>query len=154
MKRTSFQVESSVVNQLESKNIRGVNLNVKLAAFDVPEKVDSEVNEKTGEITISFFYADDGEKLTQEQFDNENLKLTLMMGRKSRRLYRIIVDCARSLDQDVNELKFQLMLEQAENLLDDLSHSQRNLRAQSVEAIKNILHQYKGQMVPTFTAAM
>lgn len=146
MREISFDIEPNEINKLESKDLGDVKIKVKLSTFDLPKKVHSKINEDSGFLEIDFDYSDIKEKLNLEKYQSHGI--ALIIGVKTKRLYGIRLDCSHNLDNLGKDLCFQLQLEQTEDILDDLPKSRSKFRSQSLQAIKNLIHQYRNDLIP------
>lgn len=141
MNNAYIAIDDSKVNPPDTKEIRGVNLNVTLSPFDIPENVTSDFNEKTGRLLLRFEYSNAGEKLVCK---SKQASLKVVTGKTSGRIYELDIDTSKFFSGDVSEIELTVSVERIEEEIAE--YSSNGLRAQSVQAIGNILEQYKADL--------
>jgi len=139
-----FEIRDHEVNKPHDQNFRGVKVTVKLSPFDIPKLASSEIDEQTGIVKILFDYSGNSEELRRIDETQHNLKL--LVGKKTKRLYKIEIDCSSFINQDA-DFQVNLCLEQAEDAFSSESILPGLIRPQSILAAKNILHEYKDSFI-------
>lgn len=147
MNESWVRIEEPDVNKAKEKNVQGTTLSMKLSSFDIPHEARSKFDSSAGVLHVTFYYADGGEKYDKVVVINDGLKVTT--GKRSKRLYEIELDVSARLSLDCWPLKVQLELEQAEESLVAYSKTHPSARAQSFEAVKNVLAKYGRNLIPS-----
>lgn len=135
------KLNPSEFNKSEHKVIHGVDLEVFLSPYDIPEAIRGAFQKESGKFVIEFKYIGGSEPLDEK---DENESILLQIGRHSKRLYQIQV----AIDPDMHKtIGLKLFLPKVNRLLENLSKSLgREVPARNYEVTREILAK-KGKQI-------
>ena len=138
-----INIDPKTIKEEKLRNIRGVQLNVQLSPYDIPEAVRGYYNKKRKIFVIEFRYLSD-EPTKNKKLDKKD-NLSLKIGRNSHRLYGIEIDVDA---MEVQAVKLKMMVERA---MDDFTASADELREGNYRLTRDIIQQQGNQIFSNLT---
>lgn len=140
-----IKLDAEALNKPHHENIRGVDVEVFLSPYDVPEAVRGLYDDTIERFVIEFRYLAEEEPLAADAHDAH---VALKIGRNSRRLYRIEMDVNR-LKADCVALRLHVpqLVEEVDEALEKLARtSERVSRRGNYQLAKDVIAKTKEEL--------
>lgn len=150
MEKEWVRIENNLVNEPREENIHGINITMMMPSFDVPTMARSYEDEVKGALVIDFGYSDFDildEDENRETVDTEENFIKLVVGKKSKRLFSIIIKKSIFDSHPACQTDEECALNLTVSTIGDYTSRHKVSRPQNFLAAKNILKSYGRQLI-------